>query len=56
NIGEGGIDALQSFVVIAAIPVSIIMLPVLWLAPRVARQMAVEQGIEVPEEKKESGT
>ncbi|SFM29392.1 BCCT family transporter [Salibacterium qingdaonense] len=54
NIGEGGIDALQSFVVIAAIPVSIIMLPVLWLAPRVAKQMAVEQGIEGLEEKKQS--
>ncbi|MEK4566480.1 BCCT family transporter [Alkalihalobacillus sp. FSL R5-0424] len=44
NIGGGGIGALQSFVVIAAVPVSILMLPLLWHAPRVARILAKEQG------------
>lgn len=46
NIGAGGVGALQSFVVIAAVPVSILMLPMLWHAPRFAKKMAIEQGIE----------
>lgn len=45
KIGGGGIGALQSFVVIAAVPVSILLLLVLWYAPKVARVLAVEQGI-----------
>ncbi|MEK4031443.1 BCCT family transporter [Pseudobacillus sp. FSL P4-0506] len=45
KIGEGGVGALQSFVVIAAVPVSILMLPILWHAPRIAKIMGVEQGI-----------
>lgn len=45
KIGGGGIDALQSFVVIAAVPVSILLLLVLWYAPKVARVLAIEQGI-----------
>ncbi|WP_396265811.1 BCCT family transporter [Halobacillus shinanisalinarum] len=45
KIGGGGIGALQSFVVIAAVPVSILMLPLLWHAPRIAKQLAKEQGI-----------
>lgn len=45
KIGGGGIGALQSFVVIAAVPVSILLLVVLWYAPKVARQLAIEQGI-----------
>ncbi len=45
KIGGGGIDALQSFVVIAAVPVSILLLLVLWYAPKVARILAIEQGI-----------
>ncbi|MCM2675954.1 BCCT family transporter [Alkalicoccobacillus plakortidis] len=44
NIGGGGIGALQSFVVIAAVPVSILMLPLIWHAPRVAKILAREQG------------
>ncbi|MGE7544419.1 BCCT family transporter [Sporosarcina newyorkensis] len=50
KIGGGGIGALQSFVVIAAIPVSILLLPVVWYAPKVAKVLAIEQGI-VKEEK-----
>lgn len=45
KIGGGGIGALQSFVVIAAVPVSILLLLVLWYAPQVARVLAIEQGI-----------
>ncbi|MEH7384443.1 BCCT family transporter [Bacillus sp. JJ1521] len=52
KIGDGGIGALQSFVVIAAVPVSILMMPILWHAPKLAKRMAIEQGI-VPETKDE---
>ncbi|WP_252504390.1 BCCT family transporter [Sporosarcina sp. Marseille-Q4943] len=45
KIGGGGISALQSFVVIAAVPVSILMLPIVWYAPKVAKTLAIEQGI-----------
>lgn len=49
NIGSGGTNALQSFVVIAAVPVSILLLPSLWHAPQLAKKMAIEQGIVQPE-------
>jgi glycine betaine transporter len=45
NLGSGGIGGLQSFVVIAAVPVSILLLPSLWDAPRIAKKLAIEQGI-----------
>ncbi|WP_257346738.1 BCCT family transporter [Pseudalkalibacillus decolorationis] len=45
KVGEGGIGALQSFVVIAAVPVSLIMLPILWTAPKIAKKLGTEQGI-----------
>lgn len=48
-LGEGGIDALQSFIVVTAVPVSLILLPTLWMAPQVARRMAVAQLGAVPE-------
>src|SRR5690625_4832835 len=44
-IGEGGITAIQNFIVVTAVPVSILLLPTLWLAPQVAKQMALEQGL-----------
>ncbi|WP_414627735.1 BCCT family transporter [Alkalihalophilus pseudofirmus] len=44
-LGEGSINALQSFIVFTAVPVSLIMLPTLWLAPKVAKKMAKDQGI-----------
>ncbi|SDI90251.1 BCCT family transporter [Natribacillus halophilus] len=44
-LGEGSVDALQSFIVVTAVPVSLILLPTLWLAPRVAKKMAKEQRI-----------
>lgn len=45
RMGEGGINALQSFIVITAAPVSLLLLPVLWTGPRIAHIMAYEQGI-----------
>lgn len=44
-VGDGGISALQSFIVVTAVPVGFLMLPTLWTAPRVAKEMAREQGV-----------
>ena len=44
-MGDGGIIALQSFIVVTAVPVSLILLPSLWNAPLIARRMAREQGV-----------
>lgn len=45
SIGAGGISALQSFIVVTAVPVSILLLPSLWSGPVFARRMAAEQGL-----------
>ncbi len=42
-MGEGQVGVLQQFIVITAIPVSIIILPSLWEGPRAAMAMAREQ-------------
>ena len=44
-MGAGQIGALQQFIVITAIPVSLILLPSLWNGPQAAYSMAREQGI-----------
>lgn len=44
-IGEGSIDALQNFIVVTAVPVSLLLLPSLWDAPKVAIKMAKDQNI-----------
>jgi choline/carnitine/betaine transport len=44
SIGAGGVSALQSFIVITAVPVSLVLLPSLWCAPRIAAEMLREQG------------
>jgi glycine betaine transporter len=44
-VGEGSINALQSFIVVTAVPVSLLLLPMIWLAPKVAGELALEQGI-----------
>ncbi|MDZ7786632.1 MAG: BCCT family transporter [Halofilum sp. (in: g-proteobacteria)] len=44
-MGAGQISALQQFIVITAIPVSLVLLPSLWTGPRAAYRMAREQGI-----------
>jgi len=43
SLGSGGISALQSFIVVTAVPVSLILLPSLWTAPRIARAMLAQQ-------------
>jgi len=45
SLGSGGVSALQSFIVITAVPVSLILLPSLWTGPQIARQLARDQGI-----------
>ena len=48
SIGAGGVTALQSFIVVTAVPVSLILLPSLWNAPKVAKTMAIQQGLIEP--------
>jgi choline-glycine betaine transporter len=43
SMGSGQISALQQFIVITAIPVSLILLPTLWIGPKAAYAMAREQ-------------
>ncbi len=47
-VGEGGAQALQSFIVVTAVPVGLVMLPAVWTTPGLLRAMAVEQGIVAP--------
>ncbi|MFD1928226.1 BCCT family transporter [Sporosarcina siberiensis] len=42
-ISEGGIEAIQSFIVVTAIPVSLILLPTFWAAPKAAKIMYEDQ-------------
>jgi choline-glycine betaine transporter len=42
-IGAGGVSALQSFIVITAVPVSLILLTSLWVAPRMTRELLAER-------------
>ena len=42
-ISEGGIGAIQSFIVVTAIPVSLLLLPTFWAAPKAAKIMYKEQ-------------
>jgi choline-glycine betaine transporter len=44
-MGSGNISVLQQFIVLTAIPVSVIILPSLWTGPRSALAMAREQGV-----------
>ncbi|MEC5425451.1 BCCT family transporter [Virgibacillus sp. C22-A2] len=45
TIGEDSITSIQNSIVITAVPVSLLLLPPLWNAPRIARKMALEQGL-----------
>ena len=45
SIGSGGISALQSFIVVTAVPVSLILLPSLWAAPKIAYTLARQQDL-----------
>ena len=44
-MGESNIGMFQNFIVASAVPVSFILLPTLWDSVKVARKLAVEQGI-----------
>ena len=44
-MGAGQISVLQQFIVLTAIPVSLILLPSLWLGPKAAYAMAREQNL-----------
>lgn len=52
SIGDGGISALQSFIVITSVPVGFIMLPSVFAAPVFVRRMALEQGLIVARPRK----
>ena len=54
NIGEGSINAIQSFIIITAVPISIIMLPAVWTAPKIAHKLAIEQNIAIKKETSEN--
>ena len=45
SIGDGGISALQSFIVVTAVPVGFVMLPSVVAAPIFVRRLAREQGL-----------
>ncbi|MBP2079937.1 BCCT family transporter [Oceanobacillus polygoni] len=45
SIGEDSIASIQNSIVITAVPVSFLLLPPLWNAPRIAKKMALEQGL-----------
>ncbi|MDX1606321.1 MAG: BCCT family transporter [Candidatus Competibacterales bacterium] len=40
SVGSGGVSKLQSFIVVTAVPVSLILLPSLWDAPRIVLKRA----------------
>lgn len=42
TIGAGGISALQSFIVITGVPVSILLLTSLWVAPKMVQEMRAQ--------------
>jgi choline-glycine betaine transporter len=43
TIGEDSVESLQSFIVVTAVPVSLLMLTTLWTAPKVCKELAKEQ-------------
>jgi len=45
QMGAGGISALQSFIVVSAVPVSLVLLPLLVVAPRIVKELAAEKEI-----------
>ncbi|MBY7142151.1 BCCT family transporter [Virgibacillus sp. NKC19-3] len=45
TIGEDSVTSIQNSIIITAVPVSLLLLPPLWNAPRIAKKMALEQGL-----------
>ncbi|GAQ19727.1 glycine betaine-Na(+) symporter [Oceanobacillus picturae] len=46
TLGEDSVGSLQSFIVVTAVPVSLLMLTTFWTAPLVSRELAREQKID----------
>ncbi|MFD2629627.1 BCCT family transporter [Oceanobacillus kapialis] len=46
TLGEDSVGSLQSFIVVTAVPVSLLMLTTFWTAPLVSRELAKEQKID----------
>ncbi|GAB4073098.1 BCCT family transporter [Barrientosiimonas marina] len=46
SLGEDSIDSLQSFIVVTAVPVSLLLLTTFWTAPHVVKKLYKEQGFE----------
>ena len=53
-MGAGQISVLQQFIVITAIPVSLLLLPSLWLGPQAAYAMARQQKLIPPKDDTEN--
>src|SRR5699024_3073125 len=51
TIGEDGVESLQSSIVVTAVSVSLVLLSRFWSAPHASKQMPIEQGIIISEEK-----
>lgn len=49
TIGEDSISSLQSFIVVTAVPVALLMVTTFWTAPKVCRDLANEQFKSTPE-------
>lgn len=45
TIGEDSVNSLQSFIVVTAVPVSLLMLTTFWTAPKVCKEMLEDQEI-----------
>ena len=43
SLGSGGVGKRQSFIVVTAVPVSLVLLPSLWDAPRIALALGKER-------------
>lgn len=44
-MGQSNVGMFQNFIVASAVPVSLLMLPPVWDSVKVAKELAVEQGI-----------
>ncbi|MGM8366376.1 BCCT family transporter [Virgibacillus sp. W0181] len=45
SLGEGSINALQSFIVVTAVPVALLLLTTFWTAPKVCKEMYKDQNL-----------
>jgi len=47
SIGEGSVNALQSFIVVTAVPVVFLLLTTFWTAPRACKELYKDQKTEI---------